>query len=532
MKNLTQLYRLFFRRTFQGLTMFVLVGSSWSLGSSLPKKPCHAPLLPTAECAPCSLDQWAQKIRSLKEQPIQFSTLPPKEAYQKNILTLRHFQDTLQKAADAIALEVGSDKNWLGTKSVVTEFPEIFKLERPQVQPSHDIKNFLFKPYAKRLKVPTGSQVIIFGDLHGSIHSFIRDLEKLRELGYLDNSFKIITKDTYLLFLGDYIDRGIYGTEVIYTLARLKIANPHHALIVRGNHEDYILQPSFRKKHSSEEEKDNTPSFIDELYKKFDMTEKDEVPIFRLYETLPVVLYLGCGTQEHTSYMQCCHAGLEIGYNPHALLHASSDAHYQAIEKLWRRQNFNKLSRSCQDAIKGAFDLDILCNDIRDFVPKAPFYLVEGTNHVAYLGFLWNDFYVDPQKIVGQRKKVFTGWVCGNELTSDVLSWGNSRSVTLEGLFRAHQHNNETGGPLLNLLCCSRGVTNIWNKPVYTFVSAPDSKLDDTGERCFTYDSFVLLTTAPVFKDWKMLHYSQDIGMEAKQWVTAPVSTQFLGKQP
>ncbi len=486
---------------------------------ALPKKPCHTPLTATAECAPCSFEQWAQKIRTLKERPIELSTLPEKSAYQKNILTLPHFLETIQKAADAIALEIGSDKNWLQKKSVVSSFPEIFKLSRPQVSPTHDVRNFLFKPYAQRLVAPSGTQVFMFGDLHGSVHSLVRDLEKLRDLGYIDNSFKISKKGTYLLFLGDYIDRGIYGTEVIYTIARLKIANPHHVILIRGNHEDYILEPSFRKKHSSEEEKDNTPSFIDELYKKFTLTEKDEVPIFRFYETLPLVLYLGCSKKEHTDYMHCCHGGFELGYDPYPLLHAPQEIQYEAIEKLWRRKNFSsKLTLPSQNAIKCAFSLDLLCNDIRDFVPEAPFYKIEGTDHVAYIGFLWNDLYVDQEKTVGQRGKSFTGWVCGCNLVTDVLSWGNSKTVTLQGMFRAHQHNNETGGPMLNLLCCSKGAARLWNKPIYTFVSAPDSKLDDTGERCFTYDSFVHLTTAPAFKEWKMDHYIQDIGMEVKQW--------------
>ena len=50
-------------------------------------------------------------------------------------------------------------------------------------------------------------------------------------------------------------------------------------------------------------------------------------------------------------------------------------------------------------------------------------------------GFMWNDLYVDPKKTVEQRGKSFTGWVCGSDLTSDVLSWGNSKTVTSRGYF-------------------------------------------------------------------------------------------------
>jgi hypothetical protein len=500
---------------------FSLIGAPERI--SLPKKPCHSSLAQTADCAPCTLDEWARKVNRLKERPIQFSTLPEKDEYQKNILSLSHFLDTLQKASDAIALDMAKDSTWLQKKSLVSSLPDIFNLSRPQLKPASDIRNFIFKPYAQRLILPTDAQVIIFGDLHGSIHSLIRDLEKLRDLGYLDNSYKITKANTYFLFLGDYIDRGIYGTEVIYTLARLRTANPHHVILVRGNHEDYLLQPSFRKKHTSQEEKDNTPSYIDELYKKFTLTEEDEVIIFRFYEILPLVLYLGSRDKEQYDFIQCCHGGTELGYDPYPLLHAPDEIRFEGIEKLWRRKNFSKLTIPTQNAIKCAFSLDFLCNDIRDFVPEAPYYRVEGTDHVAYIGFLWNDLYVDSKQTVGQRGKTFTGWVCGSDLVGDILAFGKSKTVTLQGMFRGHQHNNETGGPMLNLLCCSKGAVRLWDKPIYTFVSAPNSKLDNSGEQCFTYDSFVHLTSAPRFKDWKMDHYVQDVGLPVKQWTSQPL---------
>ena len=92
-----------------------------------------------------------------------------------------------------------------------------------------------------------------------------------------------------------------------------------------------------------------------------------------------------------------------------------------------------------------------------------------------------------------------------------ILKWGSIEKVTLQGILRAHQHNNDTGGPMLNLLCCNKGIVDVWkDKQVYTLVSAPDSKLEDTGEECFTYDSFVLVTTASKFDQWRMVHYTQD----------------------
>ena len=179
------------------------------------------------------------------------------------------------------------------------------------------------------------SQVCFFGDLHGSAHSLIRDLKKLKELGYIDNQFKITKKNFHIIFLGDYIDRGIYGVEVVYTLCRLKLANPSQVILVRGNHEDYILAPDFRKKHTKEEQKDNAPSFIDELYLKFDLTQKDEIALFRFYELLPVVCYVGTSSD----MLHCCHGGLRTRIQSTTTAHCSSrKSQFEFIEELKERR--------------------------------------------------------------------------------------------------------------------------------------------------------------------------------------------------
>ena len=190
-----------------------------------------------------------------------------------------------------------------------------------------------------RLTLERDSQVCFFGDLHGSAHSLIRDLKKLKELGYLDNQFKITKKNFHIIFLGDYIDRGIYGVEVVYTLCRLKLANSSQVILVRGNHEDYILAPDFRKKHTKEEQKDNAPSFIDELYLKFDLTQKDEIALFRFYELLPVVCYVGTSSD----MLHCCHGGLGAGIQSKTIAHRAQRNHSSSLSKNFKERRITTL---------------------------------------------------------------------------------------------------------------------------------------------------------------------------------------------
>ena len=48
-----------------------------------------------------------------------------------------------------------------------------------------------------------------------------------------------------LLFLGDYVDRGPYGPEVILYLLTLKVRYPDKVVLMRGNHESREMTSAF-----------------------------------------------------------------------------------------------------------------------------------------------------------------------------------------------------------------------------------------------------------------------------------------------
>jgi serine/threonine-protein phosphatase 2B catalytic subunit len=76
--------------------------------------------------------------------------------------------------------------------------------------------------------------VVIVGDVHGQYYDVCHMLEKAgspTEINYL--------------FLGDFVDRGIYGTEVMLLLLSLKLNYPQSVILLRGNHESRSMTENF-----------------------------------------------------------------------------------------------------------------------------------------------------------------------------------------------------------------------------------------------------------------------------------------------
>ena len=441
-----------------------------------------------------SYEQWVAACRKLPRNRELRGRLPSKE-----LLPLRTFDPfDLLLAAFFEQCKTGAlrqPNSWVG------EMPEkdgFFNTAQGYFDKTAGAPRF--RPFAQKLEVPESSQVFFHGDFHGDIHSFITCLAWLNEQKYLEG-FRVARKDFYMVFLGDYTDRGLYGTEVLYTLLQLKLANPDRVLMARGNHEDISLMARY--------------GFLQEGRAKFGAAF-DAGRIARAYDFLPVVIYLACGG----NVIQCNHGGMEPGYNPRTLLAAEGAARFQLLGKIQQKVFLAK--HPAWPAEGDNTGRALALRGFENFEPEDPI-------APTVLGFMWNDFSVqssEPQLVLDPGR----AFVFGEHATRAILQSASSTNHAVQAVFRAHQHSSVLN-PMMRRLVASSGLFRHWQSSdsaallnaspqqlnaaleqsknraipsgsVWTFNVSPDSAY---GEGCgFSFDTFGILTTARAFKDWRV----------------------------
>jgi len=78
-----------------------------------------------------------------------------------------------------------------------------------------------------RVNVPEGKKVTVVGDLYGQLYDFSHMIS-LAGYPSPDNSF---------VFNGDFVDRGPWSVEVMFSLIAFKLMHPNNVHLNRGNHE-------------------------------------------------------------------------------------------------------------------------------------------------------------------------------------------------------------------------------------------------------------------------------------------------------
>ena len=91
--------------------------------------------------------------------------------------------------------------------------------------------------YTLIMRPQPGSRFVIFGPLNGAFHSLVRDLGALKKQGIIDNTFKLVHPDTYIVFNGNVVDGTPYLLETLTLILSLMHANPERVIMITGQYE-------------------------------------------------------------------------------------------------------------------------------------------------------------------------------------------------------------------------------------------------------------------------------------------------------
>jgi hypothetical protein len=91
--------------------------------------------------------------------------------------------------------------------------------------------------FVQKIDLQLNSKIIVFGVIQGAFHSLVRDLEQLFAMGIIDKNLKIQAPETYIVFLGNVVDRSPYTLEIFSVILRLLATNPDNVIYLKGTHE-------------------------------------------------------------------------------------------------------------------------------------------------------------------------------------------------------------------------------------------------------------------------------------------------------
>lgn len=306
----------------------------------------------------------------------------------------------------------------------IPDFASFFSLEQNYYREN----KLPFQPFAEKLSLPAGSKLIIQGDLHGDIRSLLHSLKELQKRGIMEG-FKVTAPEAHLCFTGDFTDRGKYGTEVIYTLLRLKLASPGNVHFARGNHEDFRIFSRY--------------GFLEELRGKYGQ-DINITKLVRIFDLMPAVIYIGT----ESDYVQMNHGGMEPGYDPRPLLASTGTQRYQLLGEL-RQKTFHQQHKGwLGDDLESQ---EFAESNFRDYRPQS-------ITSPHSIGFLWNDFTVFQDDPALSKGRPYT---FGMKPTQYLLKNASTQQHRVRAVMRGHQHSS-TLNPLMRRLVACGGVCRHW----------------------------------------------------------------------
>jgi hypothetical protein len=267
--------------------------------------------------------------------------------------------------------------------------------------------------------------------------------------------------------LGDYMDKGKYSLRVLTILLLIALKNPQNAILIRGNHEDLLMNDNIRGEMVQEFGIDsNTNEILNTLA--------------RIYDIMPSVLYTTqiCNTSPIHDYLIFSHGLLSFKFNPSEFLKFDNT---KLNEDAGSRMCIIKENITPDELIMlfkdstAIFDMQIKCEDIR-------------------YGFWWNDLGIENTETVQigeayrlQYKSSFVANFCKKYC---------SNSSIISGMVGGHQHDfakiiAANLGIDRNEISSAVGYTLINHEKTYQTQMGLIEKTDISFPNCFSFVKFV-----------------------------------------
>lgn len=132
--------------------------------------------------------------------------------------------------------------------------------------------------FVQKVMVEPDDKVVLFGDIRGAFHSFVRDMQELVRLGIMDEDLNIINGN-YLVLNGNGIGSSAYNVETMFLILTLLKKNPERFIYIRGESE---LVDEQSKVELFKQTRERVDSRRHTLFKQF----------ATFFGTLPLALYV------------------------------------------------------------------------------------------------------------------------------------------------------------------------------------------------------------------------------------------------
>ena len=168
--------------------------------------------------------------------------------------------------------------------------------------------------FAEKISIKPSDNVIVIGDLHSGLQSLVHIIDDLVDREILSDDLEL-KKGYYIVLLGDLVDRGALGLEILHILMRIKVINFQNVIILNGNHDDISFNIS--------------QAFGTELETQLEH-KKDIDLVVNVTTHFPTVLFMYFS--ENDEWIQLNHGGIHETYEPIEFIESHYDFHFHGFD--------------------------------------------------------------------------------------------------------------------------------------------------------------------------------------------------------